>query len=308
MTEPALEGVWSVLLNNEWCQLPCELNKRLSTSFRANPRVPVPGTDLFGQLGTYTFDFTKMKASDVSRNTILDLQFAEPRVEGAWSVFWNQRWCSLPSDINSCLSATYHHNPAAVVEVADLFHQPGKYSFDLINMVVTDVSRNGAVRQADDAWQVSYNGTNWYELPKDLSERLSASFYANPAASIQTTELFGQPGRYSIDFINMTLTDDNNPAFLLMFTKPRVEGWWCAFWEREWRQLPPDLNNRLSTAYHNNPAIPIHVKGVFCQPWEVQLRPRQHGSVPTLVGVGPFGEWTMSGKYPTTTRTGVISQ
>ena len=60
------------------------------------------------------------------------------RLQGAWSAFWENEWCQLPWALSNRLSATYHLNPAAVVEVKDLFRHPGTYTFDLINMTVSD--------------------------------------------------------------------------------------------------------------------------------------------------------------------------
>ena len=68
---------------------------------------------------------------------------AEPHgPERSWGVLWNEKWRQLPRELNNGLSAAYHRNPAAVVQATRLFHQPGRYLFNLIKMTVTDVSHN----------------------------------------------------------------------------------------------------------------------------------------------------------------------
>ena len=139
-----VRGAWSVFFDQKWRQLPWDLHHRLSASYRANPTAPFKAELLFDQPGKYLFNLVNMTVADVTRNATLPLKFAEqvePQVEGAWSVFWNEKWRQLPWELNNRLSESYYRNPAAVVPVADLFRQPGKYLFNLKNMTVTDSTR-----------------------------------------------------------------------------------------------------------------------------------------------------------------------
>ena len=63
-----------------------------------------------------------------------------------------------------------------------------------------------AVKRVGDVWQVGSNG-NWNVLPQDLCRRLSASCLANPAAVVKEKGLFGQPGTFLFNLINMTVID-----------------------------------------------------------------------------------------------------
>ena len=252
-----MDDVWQVSYDNtNWRDLPIDLCERLSASYHRDSRIPVQSTELFHQAGRYSFDLTNMVVTDANHNG------AVRQVDDVWQVSYNgTNWHELQKDLSVRLSASYHRDPRAPVQSTELF-QAGKYSFDLINMVVTDVSRSGAVRRVDDVWQVSYDNTNWRDLPIDLCERLSASYHRDSRIPVQSTELFHQAGRYSFDLTNMTLTDDNNCFFLLRFTEPRVEGWWSVFCER-WREIPWDLNNRLSASYRTNPAAVVEVADLF---------------------------------------------
>ena len=265
-----VEGRWCVFWDNDWRPLPCELNSSLSASFRTNPTEVVEQHDLF-KPGTLRFDFINMTMKDVDRDVKLWLKFAEPRVEGSWCVFWEKEWRPLPPDLNSRLSASYHHDPAPVVETTELFHQPGRYLFNFINMTVTDVTRNNTFQlrfgepRVEGLWCVFWR-EKWLNLPSETNKRLSTAYHSEPAVAVEVQAvLFGQPGTYLFDLINMTVKDvSRNVTLLLRFAEPRVEGWWCVFCEK-WCQLPWELNNRLSTTYRHDPTTVVKAKDLFSQ-------------------------------------------
>ena len=114
-------------------ELSFEDSMKIEASYRENPAKPV-------KLGSLTLNLKNKTAYNASSNNCRRLE----RVCAAWSVFWNQKWCQLPWELNSLLSTSYHCDPAAGVEANGLFRQPGTYLFNFTNMTVTDVSHNNA--------------------------------------------------------------------------------------------------------------------------------------------------------------------
>ena len=96
-------------------------------------------------------DLIAMRVTDASRrrtsateNVNADVSMAVQRVGDVWQVRSNGNWSELPQGLCGLLSTSYSRNPRAVVQVKDLFGQPGTFLFNLINMRVIDVSRNNA--------------------------------------------------------------------------------------------------------------------------------------------------------------------
>ena len=114
-------------------ELSFEDSMKIEASYKENPAKPV-------KLGSLILNLKNKTAYDATSNNCSRLE----RQCCTWSVLWNQRWRQLPWELNNLLSSTYYAKPTAVFEVKDLFGQPGTYSFNLINMTVTDVSHNNA--------------------------------------------------------------------------------------------------------------------------------------------------------------------
>ena len=158
-------------------------------------------TDLFSQPGTSRLSLIDMTMTH--NNATLPLRFVELQVvEGWWCVFWENRWRLLSCELNNCLSTSYHINPTTVVQVSDLFRQPGTYSFKLMSMTMT---RDATLPlQIMGSWCILWE-KEWRQLPSELNSRLSTLYRTNPTTVVEVKDLFRQPGTYKFDLINMTV-------------------------------------------------------------------------------------------------------
>ena len=151
---------------------------------------------------------------------LLSLRFCEPRAKqiqfGTFSFMnlWDftgadGKQQELSLEESKIIEAAYKDSPAKPLKLRTLI-------INFKNKTAVDAASHSSfhVGRKDGAWNVKWN-EKWRQLPWELNNRLSESYYRNPAAVVEATSLFRQPGTYLFNLINMTVTDvSNNNATL----------------------------------------------------------------------------------------------
>ena len=112
------------------------------------------------------------------------------------------------------IEAAYKENPAKPVRLGPLL-------INLKSKIAFDASANNCIRLQRQCctWSVLWN-QKWRQLPWELNNLLSSTYYAKPTAVFEVKDLFRQPGTYLFDLINMTVTDvtSNNATLPLQLS------------------------------------------------------------------------------------------